>query len=82
MPPELQEWLGSVFPMEQRLRLRRPPEDPIVRGYHSVRERLLELQDHTLRTLGYESAVDAFEAERDRFLEVARDQLAEPVKSR
>jgi hypothetical protein len=77
-PAEVQEWTGKVFPLQQRLRLRVPANDPLVAGYERVREALLvvaEAADEGAAT----RAIESFEAERDRFLDAARQRLARPV---
>ena len=78
-PPEIDEWLTEVFPLEQRLRLRRPADDPIVTGYQGVRARLIEAAQAGANTPEFDAAVSNFETVRDQFLDIAREQLVTPV---
>jgi hypothetical protein len=79
VPPEVEEWTARVFPLEQRLRLRVPADDPIVSGYSRVRERLLVVARLAKDPTAASGAIAAFESERDRFLDAARGRLDAPV---
>lgn len=69
---DLSDWLSKVFPMGQRLRLRLPESDPVVKAYDNVREALIETQD----TPGdIEAQITNFEQKRREFLETSRREL-------
>jgi hypothetical protein len=69
---ELVDWLGKVFPMSQRLRLRLPESNAVVQAYDSVREALIETQN---LAAGIDGQVLNFETKRREFLETARKEL-------
>lgn len=71
-PDELVNWLGKVFPMSQRLRLRLPESNAVVQAYDSVRKALIETQG---TAGGIEGQVADFERKRGEFLETARKEL-------
>jgi hypothetical protein len=71
-------WLSQVFPIEQRLQLFLPADDPVVLAYKRVREELVEAVRAGASTLA-ESVLDRFERERTAFLERARDALLRPI---
>jgi hypothetical protein len=79
-PPTVAEWTGKVFPLQQRLRLRIPADDPIVRGYDNVRQHLVDLAKDAPDATTLEAAVQAFESARDQYLDDARAQLEAPVE--
>jgi hypothetical protein len=78
-PPEVEEWTGRVFPLEQRLRLRVRADDPIVVGYAEVRQRLLDVARSAADPAAANEAIATFEAERDRYLDAARGSLEAPI---
>ena len=72
-------WQSSVFPLQQRLRLRLPATSPVLRRYADVRQALIEAaaaQDEAQR----ETRLEEFEDTRDRFLDEARAALEAPIK--
>jgi hypothetical protein len=73
--PDVGEWTAAVHPLEQRLRLRLDGDDPVVCAYRDLRLTLVKLADSA-----DEAEIDAlqssFDAQRDRFLDLARQSLA------
>lgn len=80
-PPAVAEWLSKVFPLQQRLRLRIPGDDPIVRGYDNVRQHLVDLAKNATDSAALEAAIQAFESARDHYLDDARGQLEAPIET-
>jgi hypothetical protein len=81
LPADIEDWLGHVFPLQERLRLRRPAADPVVAGYARVRQRLMEIGAHPAGSEAQQAAVLLFESERDGFLDAARSALQQPVET-
>jgi hypothetical protein len=73
---ELANWLSQVFPMGQRLRLRLPESNGVVKAYDSVRKALIETQGPA-SDIG--TQVSNFEATRSSFLETARQELNKEI---
>lgn len=74
VPPdaELSNWLGRVFPLGVRLRLRLPAGHDVLTAYDEVREALVQT---AASTRDIESAITDFERRRDAFLDLSRAAL-------
>ena len=75
------DWASKVFPLGQRLRLRVPADDPIVRGFDDVREHLVDVAQHPANAAALDVAIQAFESVRDRYLDEARGRLEAPIET-
>jgi hypothetical protein len=78
-PPEAEDFLRSIFPLGERLRLRLPAENKAVASYDRVREQLVEVAGATGSQAEFEAAVEKFEARRAEFLAAAREVLDAPI---
>jgi hypothetical protein len=78
-PQEAADFLGSLVPLGQRLRLRLPSEHDVIAAYERVREKLRVLAQATQSQSAFDAAVDEFEAERERFLAAGRAALQAPI---
>jgi hypothetical protein len=82
----LQAWSEQVFAMGQRLRLRLPSENAVVKAYEVVRTRLVEasqlLSGAGDRDHAYEAALAAFEDARTSFLSAAQVALDAPITAK
>lgn len=79
LPKEAVDFLGTLFPLGQRLRLRLPEDDPVVHAYDAVREKLLGLSKATTSQEAFDKAADEFELSRAAFLNAARVKLQMPI---
>jgi hypothetical protein len=78
-PREPAEFLGSLFPLGQRLRLRLPGGHDVISTYDEVRERLIVLSHATASEAEWDTAVQNFEDARAVFLDTGRAALAAPI---
>ncbi len=78
-PKESRDFLAEIVPLGQRLRLRLEPTHPVVTKFDVAREKLVLLAEATDSQETFDSAVDAFEREREAFLESARSVLQAPL---
>lgn len=78
-PRESVDFISTLFPLGQRLHLRRPATDPVVVAYEQVRQKLVALSTATGSQQQFNAAVTAFEADRAAFLAAARDALDAPI---
>lgn len=69
---ELANWRSEVFPMGQRLRLRLPEDNDVVRAYDDARKALIETPREADNI---DSAIADFETQRSKFLDIARREL-------
>ncbi len=74
---ELRDWLSSVFPLGQRLRLRLPGDDEVVAAYNEVREALATTAEGVEPDV--DSAIADYERKRERFLDLARAALTAEI---
>jgi hypothetical protein len=78
-PQEALDFLGTLFPLGQRLRLRLPEDAPAVQAYDEVRERLVAVSEAGRSQGDFDTAVEAFETSRSAFLSAAREALEAPI---
>jgi hypothetical protein len=78
-PAEPAEFLGTLFPLGQRLRLRLPEGDPVLQRYDEVRGELVHLSSATGSQAEWDAAVTAFEDARARFLDAGREAVHAPI---
>jgi hypothetical protein len=78
--PEIRDWLGSVFPLGQRLRLRLPGDDQVVAAYNQVREALAAAAEQPGNDV--EAAIVDFEHKRELFLDLSREALSADIPDR
>lgn len=78
-PTEPREFLGTLFPLGQRLRLRLPEGDPVLTSYDEVRRELVNLSKATGSRAEWDAVVTAFEAARTRFLDAGREAVQAPI---
>lgn len=79
MPPEPRDFLGSLEPLGQRLRLRLPADHKVVKAYDRARQQLEEVPDAVGSQGEFEAATENFETVRGEFLEEARKVLQAPL---
>lgn len=72
--PAVKDWLASVFPLGQRLRLRLTADDPVVVAYDQVREALVDVAAEPRGDI--DDLVEEFETRRSAFLDAARRGLS------
>lgn len=78
LAPGVREWLGQVFPLGQRLRLRLAEEHEVVRAYDDVRTALTLVGEGPSDV---ETAIAGFEQKRQTFLDLGRAALTAPIGS-
>ncbi len=81
-PKEPSEFLGTLFPLGQRLRLRLPEAHPVLTTYDEVRRKLLALSRATGSQNEWDTAVRDFEESRARFLDAGRAALQAPISEK
>ena len=81
-PREPAEFLGTLFPLGQRLSLRLPPDHEVVTNYHAVRTKLIALSKATASQGAWEAAVSEFESVRAGFLDAGRAALQAPMSEK
>jgi hypothetical protein len=74
-PQEPADFLGTLFPLGQRLRLRLPEDDDVIKTFETARLALLGASRATGSQPEFDAAVAAFETARGTFLEAARKRL-------
>lgn len=77
LPSSVRDWLGQVFPLGQRLRLRLPEEHEVVGAYDQVRVALAEVGEGG----DVESSIADFEQKRRVFLDLGRAAVTAPITS-
>jgi hypothetical protein len=78
-PKEPAEFIGSLFPLGQRLRLRLPDTDPVVVAYDDVMAKLVTLSKAVSSQAAFDQATQQFEAARRQFLEAGRLAVKAPL---
>lgn len=78
-PKEPADFLGSLFPLGQRLRLRRAEGDAVVTTFDNARLQLLNVAGATRSQDAFDAATVTFEAARADFLEAGRKAIQAPV---
>jgi hypothetical protein len=73
------DFLGTLVPLGQRLRLRLPEDHPVIGSYDAVRGKLLALSKATDSQAAFDAAVEDFETARAKFLDKGRAALQAPV---
>jgi hypothetical protein len=79
-PKEPADFISTVFPLGQRLRLRLPGHHAVVVAYEEAREKLVILSKATSSQAVFDTAIESFEASRAAFLDAARMSLHAPIK--
>lgn len=82
LPSETADYLGTLFPLGQRLRLRLPVNAAAVRCYDEVRVQLTRVAQSTNSQTEFDAAVEDFEKLRANFLEEARKALVAPISAK
>jgi hypothetical protein len=73
------DFLGTLAPLGQRLRLYLPDDHLVIGSYEAARARLLALSKATRSQAVFDAAVQDFEAARAKFLDDGRVALQAPV---
>ncbi len=78
-PKEPRDFLGTLVPLGQRLRLRLPAGHDVVKAYDATRAKLVALAGATDSQPSFDAAVEELESAREVFLDEARKVLQAPV---
>jgi hypothetical protein len=79
LPQETRNFLAELFTLGQRLRLRAPATDPMVRSYDAAREQLIALSQATGSKADFDNAATVFDSRRAAFLDESREALDAPI---
>ncbi len=82
IPADTRDFLAELFTLGQRLRIRAPAADPLVRAYDAARDQLKVLSRATGSKADFDGAADVFDDRRAAFLDASRDALTAPTPAR
>lgn len=80
LPAEPAEFVRSLVPLGERLRLRVPDHHAIATTYESAQEALDSMQTATASQQAWDTAAENFEARRSEFLAAGREALHKDIK--
>jgi hypothetical protein len=79
LPSAPAEFLSSLVPLGQRLRLRLPDGHPVIAAYDVAQNALVALESAAVSQEAWNTAVTKFEEKRKRFLDAGRIALHEGI---
>ena len=75
LPHDTRDFLAELFTIGQRLRLRAPASDPMVKSYDAAREQLIDVARATGSQTDFDNAAAVFDTKRASFLDNSREAI-------